>query len=157
MKSVIFIFNTLPTPIQCKNEDLMRNICQKFATKINIELNKLYFLYDGGEINEQLTFNEQAKESDKKDGKMNILVYHLEDNNNNENKKFIKSKDIICPKCGEICLLNIKDYNFSFYDCKNNDKINNILLDEYEHIQKIDQSKIICQQCKTADNEFTRT
>ena len=36
MKNVIFIFNTIPTIIQCKNEDLMKNICQKFATKAPI-------------------------------------------------------------------------------------------------------------------------
>jgi hypothetical protein len=64
-----------------------------------------------------LTFNEQANINDKKDEKMIVLVYQIE-NNNIENEKNIISKDIICPKCREICLLKIKDYKISFYNCK---------------------------------------
>ena len=115
MSKVIFIFNTVPNIIECQNEELMMNICQRFSTEINIGLDKLYFLYDGGQINYQLTFNEQAKDSDRNEGRMNVLVYQNEDN---ENKKIIKSKEIICPKCKEICLLKIKEYKLSLYDCK---------------------------------------
>ena len=153
MASVIFVFNKIPTIIQCEKEDLMKNICLKFSSIINNEFDKLFFLYKGKEINYNLTFNEQAKEGDKKNGKMNVLVYQYKDNNNNnENKKLTKSKDIICPKCGESCLLKIKDYQISFYGCKNNDELNNILLDEYEKIQKLGQSKIICNNCKNYKN-----
>ena len=84
---------------------------------------------------------------------MNILLYLNEDFNNTQ--KIIRSKDIICPKCGEICLLKINDYKISFYDCKKEEKLNNILLDEYEYIQKIDQSKIICDDCKYTNKSNT--
>ena len=81
MSKIIFIFNSIPTIIQCNEDDLMENICQKFANKINIQLNNLFFLYDGKEINLHFTFNEQAKENDRQEGKMNILVYsNLDDN-----------------------------------------------------------------------------
>ena len=158
MASIMFIFNEIRKIIQCKKEDLMKDLCQKFASNINIEFDKLYFFYEGQEVNYELTFNKQAKENDKQNYKMNVLVCQIKTSNNNENFRKIKSRDIICPKCGEICLLNIKEYNISFYGCKNGDKLNNILLDEYENIQKINQTTIICENCKNKDisnnNEF---
>ena len=90
---------------------------------------------------------------------MNVLIYQ-DDEDNNNNKNIIISKDIIYPKCREICLLKIKDYKISFYNCKKNDKLENILLDEYEYMQKIDQSEIICDDCQSEkksdenNNEF---
>ena len=160
MANIEFIFNTTPTVIQCQKEDLMMNICQKFCTKINNEINNMIFLYEGKKINYQLTFKEQANENDRKEGIMNILVYQNEYMNNNETQKIIDSKEIICPKCGEVCLVNMHNYKISFYDCKKEEKLNNILLDEFEYIQKIDQSKIICDDCKSTNksnvynNEF---
>ena len=107
MSKVLFIFEDKPLEVQYNKNDSMKNICQKFADKINKDINKLIFLYDGNEINFQLKIYEQAKEFERKEGKMNILVYSkLEDNNK---KKKMKDKDIICPKCGEICLLNIEN------------------------------------------------
>jgi hypothetical protein len=159
MSKVISIFKSIPNIIQSQNDELMLNICKRFSAEINIEFNKLYFLYDGGKISYLLTFNEQANINDKRDGKMNVIVYQ-DENNNNDNKNIIMSKDIICPKCREICLLKIRDYNLSFYNCKKKEKLDNILLDEYEYFQKIDQSEIICDDCKNTNksdannNEF---
>ena len=48
----------------------------------------------------------------------------------------------------------------NLFNCKNNHEINNILLNEYENIENIDISKIICNKCKiknksnTYNNEF---
>ena len=149
MASIKFIFNKISTTIKCQKEDLMKDICQIFASNINISIDKLYFLYEGGEINYELTFNEQAKENDKKCCTMNILVYQLEDyNENNDNKKFIKSQDTIYPNFGENCFLTIKDYKISFCD-----ELNNIILDEYESIQNLEQSKIY-YICKVHNDKF---
>ena len=68
---------------------------------------------------------------------MNILIYNNDENNNNE-RKLIKSKDNICPNCKENILININDYRVNLYQCKNNHIINNISLEEYENTQKID-------------------
>ena len=44
----------------------MKDIFQKFANKAGIELNNLYFLYNGEKIsNLNLTFEEQANTQDK--------------------------------------------------------------------------------------------
>ena len=45
---------------------------------------------------------------DKENKKMNVLVYDR--NTTNINERIIKSKDIICPKCGELCLINFDEY-----------------------------------------------
>ena len=77
---------------------------------------------------------------------MKILVESI--NESNQEKSLIKSNDIICPNCKEKARINIKDYKINIYGCKNNHNINNILFDEFENLQMIDRSKIICNQCK---------
>ena len=86
---------------------------------------------------------------------MEILVKPKEDKN--ENKSIIDSKDIICPKCGDICLLDIKGYKISLYGCKSEDNIDNILLEEYEKIQKVEQPKILCGNCNKSNIIFGKT
>ena len=88
---------------------------------------------------------------------MNIIVY----DNNNINKNVIIT-DIICPICYESIKLYIEDYNIYLYECKNKHEIDNILINEFEEIQKIDISKIKCEKCKkknkneTYNNQFYR-
>ena len=72
---------------------------------------------------------------------MNIIVDKYEEDKNNKNE--IISKDIICKKCKEDVLINIKNFKINIYGCKNNHKTNNILLNEFENTQKIDINKII--------------
>ena len=88
---------------------------------------------------------------------MNILVNENNETIIEENKI---SKEIICPKCNENILIELNEYKINLFNCKNNHKINNILLNEYEN--KIDISKIKCDKCKiknksnTYKNEFYR-
>ena len=77
---------------------------------------------------------------------MNILVYDINSTIINEKEILIKSKDIICPKCGEIFLINFKDYKIILNNCKNNHE-NIISLNEYENTQNINENKIICDIC----------
>ena len=77
---------------------------------------------------------------------MNIIVYDIYENEIVE-EKIEKSKEIICPKCKENILIEIKDYKINMYDCKNKDIIENIKIKEFENTQKIDISKIICNEC----------
>ena len=57
---VIFTYEGLPLKVQCLKEDKMKDICNKYISKINININSLYFLYGGNQINLELTFKEQA-------------------------------------------------------------------------------------------------
>ena len=99
MAEVIFIFNGLKIPIQCKENDKMKEICQKFSSKIGIDdINSIFFIYSGNNINFELTFKEQINKLDLENNKMNIIASY---NNNCKDiiKKEIISNYVIC-KCG---------------------------------------------------------
>ena len=160
MKQVEFQYNGSITIIQCNENDKMKEICNKFVIKIGSEINSLYFIYAGKMINYELTFNESLNDEDKEKNKMIILVNSLNDKNRKEDKSIVYSKDVICPICGEKSYIDIINYKISLYDCKNNHRMDNILIDEYEKTQYIEQAKIICDICKinkkseTYKNEF---
>jgi len=159
MVEVIFNYKGINTKIQCNNNEKMKDIINRFLIKIrkNENDNNLLYIYDANIINYDLTFIQQANELDKNRNKMNILVKL---NNDNREIKEIISKDIICPQCGENIFRNIKDFKINLYGCKNGHNMDNILIDKYENNQKIDLSKIICNECNennksnTHNNEF---
>ena len=158
MSKVIFLFNGLEIIIQCNKDEKMKEICKRFALTTNNEINKIYFLYNGHKINEELKFNEIANKEDNERNIMNILVYEINKTIIKDN--IIKSNDIICPECNENILIKLNDYKINLFNCKNNHNKRNILLKEYENIEKIDISKIKCDICKlknesnTYNNEF---
>ena len=90
---VIFTFEGVNVKVHCSTDDLMKDICQKFANKIERNVNSLIFLYGGSNLNFQLSFKELANIIDKERNEMNVLVYK----NLNE---------FACPKCGEKINLN---------------------------------------------------
>ena len=51
MANVIFNFNGERVTIQCETNETMKDICNRFASKIAIDINSLCFLYDGNQIN----------------------------------------------------------------------------------------------------------
>ena len=148
--NVIFNYKSSETSIQCKDDEKLGEICKRFATKININIEDLMFICDG----EILNLNDNIKGLNKK-----ILVYNKDLTTIKNEDRIIPSKDIICPECGELCLMKITHNNVQLYDCKNN-HIKNILLKDYEKSQMINESKIICDICKKNDkskcfgNEF---
>ena len=91
MAEVIFEYKGYKTIIQCLKEDKMKDICIKYVSKINVDINNIILLYNGDIINIELKYNEIINKIDKDRNKMNILVYDKDNNNNN----------IICPNCGE--------------------------------------------------------
>ena len=100
MTKVIFSFDGIQTSIQCLKEESMKNICNKFSTKIGIDVYSLLFIYGGSQINFELSFQQQANLIDKARNEMNILVYKQDRQNENKLK---------CPKCGEEITLDIFD------------------------------------------------
>ena len=87
---VTFIYDCNNMIIQCKKEERMKDICQRYSTKLGINLNLLVFLYGGQQINTQLTFNEiSPNENDIK-----IIVIKSEQD------------ELICPKCGSNIIVN---------------------------------------------------
>ena len=76
--NVKFTFEQKNVIIQCSTDDNMKDICQKYANKMELDINSLIFLYAGDNLNFQLSFKEQANELDIKRNEMNVLVYKNE-------------------------------------------------------------------------------
>ena len=147
MAEIVFIFNGIPTTIQCKKDEPMNAIIKRFYSKnMEIKINSVYFLNGGKKIDSKLTFNDLSNQEEKRKNKMNILVSSYE-NENNENNNFEISKDIICPKCGECCLIKIKDYKITLCECKNGHDLNDLSFENFEKSQQIDLQKIKCDNC----------
>ena len=146
MSEVEFIYKGEITIIQCRKDEKMKDIFNKFLSKIQkLDINSIYFVYSGNtNINGDLSFEEVANENDIKRNKMNIIVNDID---NIKNETIIKSKNIICPICKECIKMYIEDYNIFLYECRNGHKIDNILIDEFEEKQKINISKIKCDKC----------
>ena len=70
----------------------MKDICQRFATKIKKNINSYAYIYGGDHINFDLNYEEQ--QTDKNSKEMRILVYKNED------------YEYICTKCGDKVKLN---------------------------------------------------
>ena len=151
MAEVIFNYQEDQTKVQCNINDKMSDIINKFLikTKKNEEAPDLYYSHNGTNINEELSFYEQANKLDKERKKMIIIII---DSNEDQNKDTeILSKDIICPTCKEIILLNIDNFKINLSGCKKNHDIKDIKLNDFEKTQKIDISKIICEICNRVD------
>ena len=122
MSKVIFSYNGQETTILCLKEDKMKNICNKFASKIEVNLNSLYFIYNGNTINLELKYEETVNSIDKNRNIMNILVYKEEEDG------------LRCPKCGEIFSIDNKIIDKII---KNNYNENDILDDLKSQIENI--------------------
>ena len=98
---VIFNFESSDIIVQCSKNETMRNIIQRFGSKIQKNSNSFIYLYGGGQVNFELTFEEQANQIDKENNKMKILVYENENNeklekllNSDNNSNEMKNKKI---------------------------------------------------------------
>lgn len=153
MVEVIFTYNGIDTFIQSKIDDNFKDICRNFCTKLKMDINKLAFI-SGGDI-----LNLESKINQKMD-KIKVLVYDKNNSTVIDNyDKIVKSKDLICPKCGELCLLNFNGYKIILNNCKNkHEEI--IPLKKFDEKQNINESKIVCNICNNKnkgnsyDNKF---
>ena len=160
MAQVVFQYKGESIIIQCQENQKMLEICNSFLIKSHLNENEINYFYDGkggSQFNKNLTFDEMANSLDKERKKMNILV--ITDVQEDE-KKLIRAKNIICPECGEDINMKIEDYKINLFDCKNKHEIKNISLNEFESKQMIDLVKIKCDFCKESNkansynNEF---
>ena len=139
-------FNYLGEEITSQCNDTKDKVKEIFLkSKKDIDPNSLIFLYSGREIDGNLSIGKIISSHDNERKKMNFLVMKRLDE---PNSCWIYSKDIICPKCGESAMIDVKDYKIFFHCIKGNHNLGNIFLDEYENTQKVDISKIICEECK---------
>ena len=154
---IIFIYKGYEVPIQCNPGEKMKNIMERLYTKINVTKNDIYALHNGQLLNEEINEDQIPKNQN---NKKIILVYKYTDTTIN-NKVTKTSNEVICPICKEICLIEIKDYKITLYNCKKGHN-SNIFIKEFNESQNINLSDIICNICKernkgnTHNNEFYR-
>ena len=60
------------------------------------------------------------------------------------NKPVFKSRDIICPECGENALITIDNYKIKIFGCRNRHETDNILLNQFYDYKVKGFSKRIC-------------
>ena len=120
MVDIEFNYKQKTTIIQGNLNNVFEEIIKKYINKTNLDINNIYFLSNGKNINKKSKLENIMNEANKKDKKIKILVYSIHDTINIENTKFKISKDIICPQCKEMCKYEIKDYKIRLYDCKKN-------------------------------------
>ena len=146
--NITFIYNSInEIIIECKSDELMYPIYKRYAIETKKNIKNLYFLYNGDKINPEEKLSDIAG-----DAKMiNMLVNNLFDEEDKNEIVLKQSKDIICPICSEICLINLNDYKITFSDCKNGHRFTKTMFNEFLDFQKIDESKIVCNKCEGED------
>ena len=145
-----FTYNGSFTSIQCSKSDTMKDIIDKYISKTELDINKIYFLYGGSIINKELSVNDLTKGNE---NTINILVSEIEEEKKPEKKELKKSNVIVCSICKEICKLAIEDYQIKLYGCENGHTIKDISVNDLSKTQYIDESKIICDICKSANKK----
>ena len=153
MTTVNFNFKGKMTQIQSKSNEKMSEIINKFIIKSQAVKNECFYIYNGNNINEELELSQIIDKADKEKNEIYILVNEIE---NDEKEKILKkSKQVICPECYESSYINIDDYKIDILGCKNNHIRKDLLLEEFENLQKIDESKIVCSICDTNNKSET--
>ena len=147
MLKAIFNYKGAETIIQCQIDETMEEVIKKYKSKIEIEVNNEFYLYNGNVINKNNKLEEIINNEDKMNNKMKILVNDIDEIKDNNNIEEIK--EIKCPQCHENVIINIKDYKLGMKCINNHNNI--ILLKDYDN--KIDISKIKCKMCNMSKNE----
>ena len=134
--NAIFTLDGIEVTIQCSKEEKMKDICQRFAIKAQINPDSFVFLYGGNKLNFNLAFKDQANSIDNGNNEMKVLVYKLE------------YEEFKCPKCGEKIKLNKEKIDEIIQNNnKINDSINGIKL-QLENIIKNSKDNLLNIQLK---------
>jgi hypothetical protein len=132
--------------IYSKLKEIMEEICKNFGKKIHKNIKDIQFLYSGKKINMNKSLIETINKQDKERKIMSIIALDNYFQKQSNNKNIIKANHIICPICKESALINFEDYKIKIFNCKNG-HTSYLLFNEFEESQKIDESKIICNNC----------
>ena len=144
--------------IQSNLTDPFKEIVSKFLKKAQIESETLSFFTNGIAINLNGTLESKMNQINKQNKIIKILVKSTK--LSEQQKKLIKSKDIICPQCYEPCRIKFDNYKFKLFECPNNHISENISINKFPETQMINMNKIICHRHKdknmgnSYNNEF---
>ena len=158
---VNFIFKDKKSEFEFNKDDLISNILSSFANKINRDINDFNYLYNGEKI---INYEyKKLSELNDTDDIINISVYEKNDLNENsiENEKNIQesvklkiSDHIICPRCKKMSEIDINNFKICIKNCDNNHSMPGLYLNDFINTQYIDESRIICHECKKSEKEL---
>ena len=72
MLNAIFNYKGIETVIQCNKNEMMKEIINRYRTKE--EIYPVYYLYNGGILNEELRIEKIINKEDNKNNKMKIIL-----------------------------------------------------------------------------------
>ena len=132
MSEIIFAYKGKSIHIQAQPNETLNMAIDRFCAKNNVNRKKVYFIYNGEKLNENLTIDK-------------IMKIECDTHRKNNNLKI--AENIICPKCHENIFMEIDNYKINLKNCINRHN-KTISIKEFEDTQLIDSSKIICNNCK---------
>ena len=148
MATLEILFEGGSIAIPYTQKEKLSSIFLKFCSKIDESVNNCIFLSEGTLLNGELD-ESFLKATDS--GKKLIVAYRKEidpENEDDEGGIIVRPKEIICPRCKESSCFDFKNYKFSFFQCKNEHKIENISINDFDRCQGINLTKITCSKCK---------
>lgn len=101
MSKINFVYEGISTEIQCSKDDKMKDICNNFKNKINLQSSVVYL--SGGKI---LNLNLKYKDYQKNDQTMKIYVIKNEEEENQNNQKSDSINNIISAVIGQNDYIN---------------------------------------------------
>ena len=156
---VNFIFNNKKTEINFNKSDSIQNILSSFTSKINRKIEDFNFLYSGEKLMNYE--NKILSDLNSKDNIINISVYEKKELNKNTNDKIMPenislkvSDHIICPRCKFMSEIDINNFKVYITNCNNNHSMPGLYMNDFITTQYIDESRIICQECKKTQKEL---
>ena len=132
MKNIVYQKSPDTQRISNEVEELIRKIEEKKKKK------NIFKEESQTKIKETKTFINFVPDSERISREIEEVIRRIEEKKKqNKIKKEVISNEIICPECKESSLMSIKDFKLNFYDCKNNHKIENILINKFKETQKM--------------------
>ena len=136
MIQIEFEYNQVKVMIQAKSYEPFQSAIDRYIQKSQIQLDSVYFIANGSQINPEYSLESLMTNIDKKNKKIKVLVNQIQDKDNNCQEVIVKSKNIICPKCSENCRISIEDCKIKLFGCCNNHTTKSIRLLDFKDSQK---------------------
>ena len=143
----IFHYKETKMIIQAKLGDSFQTVLDKFIQKSSIPADSVHYEANGKPIEPQKTVKSYIKGSNEQGKKIeiHILVHDVIDiDKENKTPVIIQSKNIICPKCKELCLFKIENCHIKLFNCIQNHETKDIKFSDFNKTQEINISKIDC-------------
>ena len=156
---VNFNFQNQKTELNISKDSSIQNMLSSFTSKINRNIDDFNFLYNGEKLKSNDT--KTLAELNDKDSSINIFVYEKKETNQKssaellpENISLKVSDHIICPRCKFMSEIVINNFKIYITNCNNNHSMPGLFMNDFITTQYLDESRIICFQCKKTRKEI---